>query len=132
MSGETNSEYTFPYMGQVFTFSTGADAALATQLMNKALGRTTDSKQLKFLLSQAPMVDFVPQLERVKASRAKYAYVHPKTIACMSRYATQANLCTPFVLFAGSPTKWIVTSLMPEDRVIYTPNPMPGYEKRLA
>ena len=98
-----------------------ADAALKAEVT-----------QLKFLVTQAPMLDFIPKLDFVSSARAPYGLVHPKTLAPVAKFAHQKKTIAPYVMFPGSNTMWIVTSLMPEGRVIFTPNPLPGYEKRLA
>lgn len=89
-------------------------------------------KQLKFLLSQAPMIDAPKTLGAAAHSVTKFAYVHPKTFAKFAQNppATQ-DMHTPATHFYIRPssTKWFVTTLMPEDVVIYTPNAMPGIEK---
>lgn len=90
-------------------------------------------KQLKFLLSQSPMIDFQPAPERFMASRSPYAYIHPITLAQASSTAACAvGHGRGYLQFPGSPTKWVFLSLMPRDRVIYSPNPIPGIEKILA
>ena len=87
-----------------------------------------ENKQLRFLLSHAPMVDAPLDFSLLRASRSKYAYLNPKTVA---KYARDL-IDLPFVKVAGSPTIYIITSLMPEGQIIYSPDPLPGYEKRLA
>jgi hypothetical protein len=84
--------------------------------------------QLKFLLSQAPMIDAPTDMARIVASKSPYAYVHPKTLAKFVKVCIHK----PMVQFLPSPTRYVVTSLMPEGRIIYTPNPIPGLEKILA
>jgi hypothetical protein len=86
-----------------------------------------DNKQLRFLLGQAPMIDAPTEYERLVASQSKFAYIHPKTIA---KYVSK--LSKPFLKFGGSPTIYIITSLMPEGFIIYSPNLLPGYENRIA
>ena len=85
----------------------------------------SEKDQLKFLLSQAPMIDWQPDFPR--RSVTPYAYVHPKTIASAARFVSG-----PFLMFPPSPTKWLLTSLMPEGRVIFSPNVFPGLDKRAA
>lgn len=89
--------------------------------------------QLKFLLSQAPMIDAPTSRDRFATSRTPFAYIHPKTLAKNSPDAacniTHGRLV---IRVPGSPTNYVVTSLMPENRIIYTPNPIPGIEKLLA
>lgn len=100
---------------------------------------TTDSvlastvAQLKFLLSQAPMIDAPADRERLAASRTPYAYIHPKSIAKLSSTAHCAvSHGRSYIKFPGCPTKYVLLSLMPEGRIIYSPNPIPGIEKLLA
>ena len=90
------------------------------------------AKQISFLLSQAPMMDAPDGLERAAHSVTKFAYVNPKTFAKFTRGAYSPKTSAPFVRIKPSPTKWVLTTMMPEDRVIYTPNPIPGLEKLLA
>lgn len=87
---------------------------------------------LKFLLSQAPMID--APTDRFNAARAvtKYAYIHPTTLAKLATYTCTIKHGQPWITLAPSPTRWISTTLMPEGRVIYTPNAIPGLEKLLA
>ena len=90
------------------------------------------AKTVSFLLSQAPMMDAPDSLERAAHSVTRFAYVHPKTFAKFTRGAYSPKTGAPYVQIRPSPTKWVLTTLMPEDRVIYTPNPIPGLEKILA
>jgi hypothetical protein len=90
-------------------------------------------KQLKFLLAIAPMIDAPTKYDaRMWFARAQapFGYIHPKT---MAHYAHPMDK-TPhgMALVPGSPTKWVLTSLMPEGRVILSPLPAPGLEKILA
>lgn len=82
--------------------------------------------QLKFLLSQAPMHMAPEDRFRATQATAKFAYIHPKTFV---QY--QERPVTAYGKVVGSPTKWVMTSLMPEGQVIYSPNPIPGIEKLL-
>lgn len=82
-----------------------------------------ENKQLKFLLSCAPIIDMNPDC--VRRSTTPYAYIHPKTLAKLRCGQVRAN----FVKFPGSPTVWILTSLMPEDRVIFSQSTLPGLEQ---
>lgn len=78
-----------------------------------------ENEQRKWLLSIAPMIE-VPAGERefVCRGRSPFGYIHPKTFAKQNPAGKKTF------------TKWIVTSLMPEDRVIFSPFPLPGTEKR--
>ena len=90
------------------------------------------AQQISFLLSQAPMLDAPDGLERAAHSVTKFAYVHPRTFAKFTRGAYSPLTSAPYVRIRPSGTKWVLTTMMPEDRVIYTPNPIPGLEKILA
>lgn len=98
---------------------TGVNQYLRDQLA-AANARIT---QLSFLLSSAPMIDAPRERDRVLASRSPYAYIHPKTFSAVSRFATFSQPLDGSTVFkfGGSPTIWVLTSLMPQDRVIYSP-----------
>jgi len=89
-------------------------------------------KQLKFLLASAPMIDVPadPRAAREWTKRVStpFAYIHPKTMAKITFEPVKGS----FMIFPGSPTKWVLTSLMPERRVIFSPLAIPGLEKILA
>lgn len=85
-------------------------------------------QQLKFLLSQCPIIDAPTNAQQIGACRSRFAYVHPKTMARLPGLSTKSDLRRPL----GHFTNWVATSLMPEDRVVYSPNPLPGLEKNLA
>lgn len=89
----------------------------------------TKEAQLKFLLEQAPMLDMLTA-DRCSAARTPYAYVHPMTFAKVERWARKTQ--TSQFMFIGSPTRWTVTSLIPRDRVIFSPNLMPGLPQSYA
>jgi len=95
-------------------------------------------KQLRFLLSQAPMLDAPENLSRAAHSVTKFAYIHPKTFGKLTGSPSGAALqydkvtSRPYFFVRPSSTKWVITTLMPEKVVIYTPNPMPGIENLLA
>lgn len=88
--------------------------------------------QLKFLLSQAPMIDAPVDLFNAGRAVTKYAFVHPKTFEKFTKNAYAPKGSAPYIQIRPSSTKWVITTLMPENQVIYTPNPMPGIEKNLA
>lgn len=83
-------------------------------------------KQLSFLLSQAPMHMAPEDRFRATQSSAPFAYIHPKTFVQYQECPVRA-----YGKVVGSKTKWVMTSLMPEGHVIYSPNPIPGIEKLL-
>ncbi len=89
-------------------------------------------KQLKFLLAGAPMID-VPETavearEWARRARSPFAYIHPKTMAKITFEPVKGA----FIILRGAATKWVLTSLMPERRVIFSPLAIPGLEKILA
>jgi hypothetical protein len=92
--------------------------------------------QLRFLLEQAPMIDAPIELSRAAHSVTKYAYVHPITFAKFTNDGASASRDQvnprPYFLIRPSPTRWVVTTLMPKGRVIFTPNAMPWVEKLMA
>jgi hypothetical protein len=84
--------------------------------------------QLRFLLDQAPMMDMITK-HRFQACITKFAYVHPDTLAKASADAARIlSHGAKTVKFPKSPTLWVVTPLMPKDRVIFTPNLLPGFD----
>jgi len=91
-----------------------------------------ENSQLKFLLSQALMIDAPTDRFNASLATTRFAYIHPKTLAKASGGDCIIKHTTPYVLLSPSPTRWVSTSLMPEGRVIYTPNPLPGLLKLLA
>lgn len=91
-----------------------------------------ENKQLRFLLSQAPMQDAPKDLFTAGRAVTKYAYVNPKTFAKFTSGAYTPKSNAPYIQVRPSPTKWVISSLMPENQVIYTPNPLPGVERLLA
>jgi len=88
--------------------------------------------QLKFLLASAPMTDAPTDRERLTATRSSFAYINPKTMADLLTKLFLRREPREFMVFPGSPTKWVLLSTMPEGRVIYSPLPIPGIEKILA
>lgn len=94
--------------------------------------KETENRQLKFLLSQAPMIDAPVDLFNAGRAVTKYAYVNPKTFAKFTKGAYAPKGSAPFIQVRPSSTKWVITSLMPEGTVLYTPNSLPGIEKLLA
>lgn len=88
---------------------------------------TLDSKieQLSFLLSQAPMRVAPVDLREAAHSVTKYAYINRLTFRAAVRCVPISD-CERWYTIAPSPTKWVLTDLLPLNTVIYTPNAMPG------
>ena len=100
----------------------------------RVLGEQTDrANKLQFLLEQAPMMDINPNgyemRSRLRASTIAFAYVNAKTMVSLIDVGKPAP---PYIKIPGSPTKWILTPLIPEGKVIFSPNRMPGLDERYA
>lgn len=107
------------------------DAAPPQPTTDTVLRATVD--QLKFLLAVAPTID-APNPRDARSvflgSRSPFAYIHPKT---MAQYGTALDKVPHGVVVKpGSPTRWVLLSLVPEGRVIYSSLAIPGLEKILA
>ena len=76
-----------------------------------------ENRQLGFLLKQAPILQPPTDLVRIMGISVKYAYIHPTTIARIDPLG---------LLIEKHPARWVVTPLMPEGGVIFSPNEMPG------
>lgn len=85
----------------------------------------SERAMLKFLLGNAPMIDAIDPTLLTRGATA-FAYINPKTFAKLSR----GKIATGDYRFPPPPTRWLCTSLMPEDRVIFSPTALPGTEKR--
>lgn len=88
---------------------------------------------LTFLLASAPMIDMFKAKDydaktRMANIQIPFAYIHPKTLAPFTIGMPPKRAYT----FPGSRTVWVPMSTMPEDRVIFSPLPVPGIEKILA
>ena len=86
-----------------------------------------ENVQLKFLLAQAPMLDAPVATDptgrqRLAASRSQFAYIHPKTLAPFTWGLPPKTV----YCFGVSPTKYVLLSLIPEGRVLYSPFQLPG------
>ena len=90
----------------------------------------------RFLLNEAPMQNTPEDILRASCAVTSFAYAHPSTAVRMGLVpsgSSMKNPDTPWVLpvvLIPSRTRWVFTSLMPEGRVIFTPNRMPGLEAR--
>ena len=80
-----------------------------------------------FLLSQAPMLE-VPAHSPCFAARVTtpFAYIHPETIKPLLQGYVSPG--AKYALIPPSPSKWIITELMPKGSIILSPNPAPGLE----
>ena len=75
-------------------------------------------RQLKFLLAMAPMMNAPSKSDAdlwFPRVSTPYGYMHPKTLA---QYSTLSLKIHGFIQFEKSPTKWVLTSLMPEGTVL--------------
>lgn len=99
--------------------------------IQKAVIATLDAQnaQLVFLLSQAPIRTAPADLREAAHSVTKYAYINRKTFRHATREVFASERWTePYYTIAPSPTKWVMTDLMPVGTVIYSPNAMPALE----
>ena len=90
----------------------------------------SDIIQLKFLLASAPMMDAPSKYEGpswFKRAITPFGYMHPKTMAQYQWIGDKVP--NGVVTMPGSNTRWVLTSLMPENRVILSPFQIPGLEK---
>ena len=90
----------------------------------------SDIRQLKFLLASAPMMDAPSKYEGpswFKRAITPFGYMHPKTMAQYQWIGDKVP--NGVVTMPGSNTRWVLTSLMPENRVILSPFQIPGLEK---
>jgi len=94
-------------------------------LLSQYVQAQRNFNQSQFLLESAPMIDAplspVDACSRFAAIRSKYGFIHPAT---MSKYMGWISR-DDHAIFPGSPTKWLLTPLMPENRILMTPMPMP-------
>jgi hypothetical protein len=88
----------------------------------------TQNEQLAFLLSQAPIRLAPANLMEAARSVTKYAYLSRRTFLnnIASNVFAVDGRAQRYYTIAPSPTKWVMTDLMPYGTVIYTPNEMPG------
>jgi hypothetical protein len=99
-------------------------APVRTAKVDSTVAENVIITQLKFLLEQAPMLDAAPiDFMRLSDMRAPYAYAHPITFAQMSQ--GRVPVTKGFTVVPRSPTRWVVTTLMPVGRILLTPNAMP-------
>src|ERR1035437_8324776 len=80
-------------------------------------------RRVEFLLSQAPLQHAPTDYNRASCAVTKYAYVHPMT---WQKFTGDYSATPQVKRISMSPTKWVLTFLMPEGTVIYSPNAMPG------
>ena len=86
--------------------------------------------QVKFLLSQAPVIQ--PTLDLLRRSITPFAYIHPKTFDILTtpyrgvsgKDSGNRWVCT----ISPSPTRFVLTDLMPEGGVIFSPNAIPCFD----
>lgn len=82
--------------------------------------------QLQSILKWAPMVnvDYSEKSIYLKRFSTPFAYMHPKTFRHFERYATRDERFN-FFYVPGRPTKIYLNSMIPEDRVLLTTEPIP-------
>lgn len=89
----------------------------------------SDIAQLKFLLASAPLIGAPNKYDLGWFRRVitPFGYMHPKTMAQYQYIGDKVP--NGVVTMPESNTRWVLTSLMPENRVILSPFPIPGLEK---
>lgn len=92
-----------------------------TILVDVHLMGQREREKLQFLLNQAPMMDFPAERERVMAARSSYAYINPATLPPYLTPVGQPDC----VVYPGMPTVWVLTTMIPPGRVIFSPNRIP-------
>lgn len=87
--------------------------------------------QLHFLLYQAPTMD-IPDRSRACKSVTRFAYINPRTFALLSSRPGLLAAERTIQSLEPSPTKWLLTDLMPEGRVIFSPDCIPDWRPLCA
>lgn len=128
--GKTNLEPTYFVMHPDNTYS-AAKPQPRVRVQPYSFDNSTIAV-LQFLLSQAPMIDAPRDKWNAARATTRFAYIHPKTLAAIASGECTIRHGKPYVVLSPSQTRWVSTSLIPEGRVIYSPNPVPGLEKLLA
>ena len=110
--------------------------ALCAQAERNITNRWRDwAYQFEFLLSQAPMIDAPTDKARLEASRTAYAYISPETFRSFAKFSSEAQCAIShgrsWFTAPSSPTRYVITKLMPDSRIIYSSNPIPVIEKFL-
>lgn len=99
--------------------------------LTHSLATVIDSlAQARFLLDQAPMLD-APEDRHGAASYSypAYIYIHPRTFSCLTNYQyAEKEGISSGLLFGPSQIKWVRTFLMPQGRVILSPNAIPNLD----
>lgn len=84
---------------------------------------TRRCNQAEFLLKQAPLMNAPSSDFDFMNLRTKYAYIHPKSAGKVPRILASIRQ-------EKNPNgQWILTDLVPEGGVIYSPNLMPGVKE---
>lgn len=116
--------YWWNNQGEIDTLQASFDT-----LMGSFKSLFASREQLKFLLSQAPIIE-APMTDyefrsRLRASTIAFAYVNPKTVQFLFDVGKPVP---PYIKIPTSATKWVLTEWMPVGTVIFSPNAMPGME----
>jgi hypothetical protein len=88
-------------------------------------------KQLEFLVAQLPIVNLpyadADMLDRLARGTAQFAYVNPATWQKIIR-ANDSPTYGWTKISPKCPTKFVLTEMIPEGGIVFTPNKMPGIE----
>ena len=89
----------------------------------------SEIQQLRFIVESAPMLA-IPEdgpmgtaIDRLRKSVVPYAFIHPESWVKLTNYSLDSR---KFWRLGNSPTKWILTELMPKERMLLTQELMPG------
>jgi hypothetical protein len=88
-------------------------------------------QQLEWLVTQLPILNApdadADVLNRLARATSQYAYVNPKTWQKLMRSAEQPT-CGWTKIKSTCPTKFVITELIPEGGMLFTPHKMPGVD----
>ena len=95
----------------------------------------TQIKQLRFIVDQAPMMNApegLDALSRLNNSVIPYIYINPKTWEAITISLFSTGTARPkypyYRISRRCPTRFVPTDLIPEGRMLCTPNKIPGIE----
>lgn len=110
-----------------------ASTKLALDEANRSVADHLNSlEKARFLIDQAPLIDTTDiDVKRLLCSVTKFAYMNPMTFTNMRGTQQYVNPMIPVkdgqtIRIPRCPTTFVFTTLMPVNRIIYTPNPIPG------
>lgn len=116
----------------VLTVLNDVQAAQIRALREDVVSLDRSGSQVLFLLTQAPIMD-APTTMPFAGVGAKFVYIHPATFSKLMRTSLDFGVLKTSVCSHGpKSSRWVLTPLLPEGRVIYSANQMPGLESLIA